>query len=208
MASGYVRQSIQIFAREPVSRVLSSASLRLCGHSSRRRVAPPLKQPTRAASRNLPICRPYSVLHPVGFTVPVTLPPPRCALAAPFRPYPPESERYAFCGTVPEPPRSEARRALPGTVVPWSPDFPRASCEARGRPALWPLEYRRTVPLLRVSQPMSAARSSAGLPVSAREGTQRRYAPARFRRASDRPRLRSPPHAPGSKPSGSRTPGE
>ena len=47
------------------------------------------------------MCRPYSVLHPVGFTVPVTLPPPRCALAAPFRPYPLESERYAFCGTFP-----------------------------------------------------------------------------------------------------------
>src|SRR4249919_4168414 len=33
------------------------------------------------------------------------------------------------------------RRALPGTVVPWSPDFPRASCEAPGRPALWPIQY-------------------------------------------------------------------
>src|SRR5690349_23762631 len=33
------------------------------------------------------------------------------------------------------------RRALPGTVVPWSPDFPRASCETRGRPALWRRQY-------------------------------------------------------------------
>jgi hypothetical protein len=32
--------------------------------------------------------RPYSVLLPVGFTVPALLPGPRCALAAPFRPYP------------------------------------------------------------------------------------------------------------------------
>jgi hypothetical protein len=29
------------------------------------------------------------------------------------------------------------RRALPGTVVPWSPDFPRGSKLPRGRPALW-----------------------------------------------------------------------
>jgi hypothetical protein len=74
----------------------------VCGHSSRRQVALPLKRPTRATSRNKLICRPYSVLHPVGFSVPVTLPPPRCALAAPFRPYPSEAGRYAFCGTFPD----------------------------------------------------------------------------------------------------------
>ena len=39
-------------ARGSISRVLSSGSLRLCGHSSRGRIAPPLKQPTRATSRN------------------------------------------------------------------------------------------------------------------------------------------------------------
>jgi len=48
------------------------------------------------------MCHPYSVLHPVGFTVPALLPRPRCALAAPFRPYPSEAGRYPFCGTVPE----------------------------------------------------------------------------------------------------------
>jgi hypothetical protein len=31
--------------------------------------------------------RPYSVLLPVGFAVPSTLPPTRCALTAPFHPY-------------------------------------------------------------------------------------------------------------------------
>jgi hypothetical protein len=30
--------------------------------------------------------RPYSILLPVGFAKPLTLPPARCALAAPFRP--------------------------------------------------------------------------------------------------------------------------
>src|SRR4029453_8516481 len=29
----------------------------------------------------------------------------------------------------------------PGTVVPWSPDFPRESKLPRGRPALWPSKY-------------------------------------------------------------------
>ena len=33
--------------------------------------------------------------------------------------------RYTLCGTVPEPPRMAARRALPATLVSWSPDFPR-----------------------------------------------------------------------------------
>ena len=36
------------------------------------------------------MCRPYSILLPVGFTLPATLPPPRCAFTAPFLPYPPE----------------------------------------------------------------------------------------------------------------------
>jgi len=86
-------------------------------------------QPGRRAGTRL-MWRPYSVLHPVGFTVPALSPGPRCALAAPFRPCPAEARRCAFCGTVPDPPSREAtadRRALPGTVVPWSPDFPRPS---------------------------------------------------------------------------------
>jgi hypothetical protein len=34
------------------------------------------------------LCRPYSVLLPAGFTVPRLLPAARCALTAPFHPYP------------------------------------------------------------------------------------------------------------------------
>ena len=43
-----------------------------------------------AWSRELPPrpCRPYSVLLPVGFAVPPPLPETRCALTAPFHPYP------------------------------------------------------------------------------------------------------------------------
>lgn len=50
--------------------------------------------------------RPYSILLQVGFAMPFPLPGPRCALAAPFRPYPEPASRpagrYVFCGTVPE----------------------------------------------------------------------------------------------------------
>jgi len=59
-----------------------------------------LGRPLPNASRNLPglrrgntpdtrsVCRPYSVLLPVGFTLPRLLPNARCALTAPFHPYP------------------------------------------------------------------------------------------------------------------------
>src|SRR5437763_117411 len=78
----------------------------VCGHSSRRRVAanahqrptrrfrhllePPLRiGPIRshrtALSGSFP---PYLVLLRVGFTLPPSLPPERCALTAPFHPYP------------------------------------------------------------------------------------------------------------------------
>ena len=44
---------------------------------------------------------PYSVLLPVGFTVPLLLPDARCAFTAPFRPYHPKEWRFIFCGTIP-----------------------------------------------------------------------------------------------------------
>ncbi len=82
------------------------------GHSSGTPVTRRLKQPTRTArsghrSRNSlarASRRPYSVLLPVGFALPPALPPPRCALTAPFHPC--RGKRYAprrsvLCGTVP-----------------------------------------------------------------------------------------------------------
>ena len=97
-------------ARRPVSRVLS-APLARDDHSSGTRLAARLTRPTRAAGRDtLRRCRrgrPYSVLLPVGFTLPPLLPGARCALAAPFRPCPrgisrPLRGRFVFCGTIPE----------------------------------------------------------------------------------------------------------
>jgi len=82
----------------------------------------------------------YSVLLPVGFTVPSLLPRTRCALTAPFHPYPASPRlRRAVCFLW-HFPWARARRALPGTVSPWSPDFPplAAFAVARGgRPAVW-----------------------------------------------------------------------
>ncbi len=64
-------------ARGPVSRVLSSAigpstssGLRRMGdHSSSPAFACRIKQSTRATEWRIPICRPYSILLPVGFAV-------------------------------------------------------------------------------------------------------------------------------------------
>ena len=61
----------------------------------------------RAVLRQSVSCRPYSVLLPVGFAMPPTLPPARCALTAPFHPCRgrrcnvQHAGRFVFCGTVP-----------------------------------------------------------------------------------------------------------
>src|ERR1700748_2495124 len=71
-----------------------------------------LEQPTRMAGltspcgviafANSPLCHPYSVLLPVGFTMPPPLPDPRCALTAPFHPYClARRKRFVLCGTFP-----------------------------------------------------------------------------------------------------------
>src|SRR5262249_4052950 len=126
----------------PVSRVLSARAKRP------RVTAIPLRRRLPGALSNLPgrpdpdidpeaRCphgpstsrRPYSVLLPVGFAVPLALPQARCALTAPFHPYRPVApisgercgRRSVLCGTFPG---LNTRRTLSGTVCPWSPDFP------------------------------------------------------------------------------------
>ena len=84
------RALIQLISR-PVSRVLyGSPQSERDGHSSATPLARRLKQPTRTADPDRSgSCEPrrsYSVLLPVGFAVPSTLPPTRCALTAPFHP--------------------------------------------------------------------------------------------------------------------------
>src|ERR1700735_2707844 len=91
-----------------------------------------LEQPTRMASLTLPCgviafangprCHPYSVLLPVGFTMPVPLPDPRCALTAPFHPY--LLSKKEAVRSLWHFPWGCPRRELSGTVCRWSPDFP------------------------------------------------------------------------------------
>ena len=48
----------------------------------------------------MPAGRPYSVLLPVGFTMPLPLPAARCALTAPFHPYPRRPESRGVGGLL------------------------------------------------------------------------------------------------------------
>ena len=126
-------------ARGPVSRVLSATYTMKCGDCAAIPLGDGLPRPSsnqpgrRAGTR--PMCRPYSVLHPVGFTVPPPSPETRCALAAPFRPCRAEERRCPFCGTVPRPPKGPAGRY----PAPWFHGartfLVRASSPAAARPS-------------------------------------------------------------------------
>ena len=74
---------------------------------------------------------PYSVLLPAGLAMPLPLPAARCALTAPFHPYP-GTRAVCFLWRCPW---GYPRRTLSGAVSPWSPDFPPR--ERGGRPADW-----------------------------------------------------------------------
>jgi hypothetical protein len=73
---------------------------------------------------------PYSVLLPAGLAMPLPLPEARCALTAPFHPYP-RSKAWTGARALSEAvcflwrcPWGHPRRTLSGAVSPWSPDFP------------------------------------------------------------------------------------
>jgi len=118
----------KLIASWPVSRVLYGSGV------NRNVAAIPLGQRSHAASRNPPGWlawkpagrpfglprHPYSVLLPVGFTVPFPLPEMRWALTPPFHPY---LSWQAVCFLW-HFPWGRPRRTLSGTVFPWSPDFP------------------------------------------------------------------------------------
>jgi len=137
-------------------------------------------QPGRRAGTRL-MRRPYSVLHPVGFTVPTLLPGPRCALAAPFRPYPAEARRNTFCGTIPDFPREAAGRY----PAPWFHGartfLVEASFPAAARPS-GRAPYKRTIPPVPVSvvrllnrSPSNSLCAAEGLSVGTEE--QQRHIP-------------------------------
>ncbi len=117
-------------------------------HSSGTSVAGRLARPTRttAPERGGAFAprRPYSVLLPVGFAMPFPLPGPRWALTPPFHPC--RAARRPAVRFLWHFPWGRPRRALPGTVSPWSPVFPPrrpfGPCRS-GRPAGWrPPAYR------------------------------------------------------------------
>src|SRR5579871_5005594 len=119
----------------------------------------PLGRPSPGASSNQPerqsrrtgpadesARRSYSVLLPAGLAVPPTSPPARCALTAPFHPYPEEglSAVRAVCFLW-RFPWGRPRRTLSGAVSVWSPDFP-PLLSSGGRPADWRGRHRSADP--------------------------------------------------------------
>jgi hypothetical protein len=113
-------------ARRPVSRVLSAPLRALDGHSSGTRVAARLTRPTRGTGRERPCVTaeaaagsPYSVLLPVGFTLPPLSPGARCALTAPFHPcsWPPfpagRSGLFSVALSLGSPPPAVSRHRVP-----------------------------------------------------------------------------------------------
>ena len=89
------------------------------------------------ALEGFPSHRPYSVLLPVGFAVPLLLPVARWALTPPFHPCRGNAAAVCFLWHFPW---GRPRRPLAGTVSPWSPDFPHPQpfgSRGRGRPASW-----------------------------------------------------------------------
>ena len=95
-------------------------------------------RPARQHGYRRTACRSYLVLLPVGFALPPPLPAARCALTAPFHPCRPGSPKGAdgFGGVfLWHFPWGRPRRGLPGTVLPWSPDFPPSTQDQFGRRA-------------------------------------------------------------------------
>ncbi len=115
----------------------------------------PLRRTLRRACRDLPgrqggtplaaavagpARRPYSVLLPVGFTLPLPLPATRCALAAPFHPCPPGRDLGRAVCFLWHCPWGRPRRPLAGTVFRGARTFlqpSRLRAPISGRPAVW-----------------------------------------------------------------------
>src|SRR5215469_16663857 len=128
-------------ARRPVSRVLSAPKSAVDDHSSGTPVAGRLARPTRTAARKR--------AWPCGLPSLLGLAPGGVCRAAAvtggavrsyrtLSPLPPALAGSAVCFLW-HCPWGRPRRALPGTVLPWSPDFPPCACRQAksGHPAVW-----------------------------------------------------------------------
>ena len=127
------KETVKDQASRPVSRILYPL----------RAVIIPLAPPLLAGSSDLPesplprggwgwragpALLSYLVLLRVGFTLPSRSPGTRCALTAPFHPYPPEGGRYVFCGTCRESHFERDPLAVNQHAALRSPDFPLLAC--------------------------------------------------------------------------------
>ena len=95
-----------------LERLLPDASSNLPGHDA----GPHLN--------GTPLECPYMVLLRMGFTMPALLPDRRCAFTAPFHPYPHKVSPWGAVYFLRHFPWGCPRRALPGILILWSPDFP------------------------------------------------------------------------------------
>ena len=140
-----------IIRRRPVSRILSrtiiplgGALLRALQRPTREFGAPGQHALCRLASAKLPA---YLVLLRVGFTMPPALQPERCALTAPFHPYPAlASGRYFLCGTCRPEALTLRSRTLSGTLPCGVRTFlPRSYLAAPSAAIVWlACQYHRT----------------------------------------------------------------
>jgi len=90
------------FKSESADKPGSVVSSHSSGTSLATRLARPTREPRGPRVRGMASMPPYLVLLRTGFTLPPPLPEARCALTAPFHPYPAglrTSGRYLFCGT-------------------------------------------------------------------------------------------------------------
>ena len=113
------RRAVRKASQSAVSRILFLVLRRGDDHSSSPVITDGIKQPTRKLWTGRPVTLPYLALLRAGFCLPSVLPRTRCALTAPFHPYPAfapcgaTARRYVFCATSPS---SCPDRALPGAL--------------------------------------------------------------------------------------------
>jgi len=124
--------SLNSIARRPVSRVLSPPLRAMDDHSSGTSVAGRLARPTRAAARKhaRPVPPEKAGLPPLRGLAPGGVCPARSVAGPAVRSYrtlsplPANALRRPAVCSLWHFPWGRPRRALPGTVFPWSPDFP------------------------------------------------------------------------------------
>src|SRR5262245_41923105 len=109
---------------------------------------------------------PYLVLLHAGFCLPPALPPARCALTAPFHPYPSTRHFVARSGQAPQRglPRA-SREAASREAVCFLCHFP-SGCPARALPGALPYGVRTFLPPLRCARRRAIVCLTATFPLS------------------------------------------